>query len=140
MRLLTIGLAIALAAAAGGAAAAQPLPDGSVYGVWWNHHQNVKVETKPCGQHLCGSVVWATPEAVKEARDAGTDPLVGRQLLSGYSRTPSGVWEGQVFVPDLKRTFFSRLQQVGPNELRIGGCILGGLICKYKAWTRTEAP
>lgn len=128
------GLLVAAAASAGGAA--QAPADNAIYGVWWDHHENVKVETRPCGRKVCGSVIWATPQAIKEAAEAGTQPLIGREVLSGYHKTGTGEWEGKVFVPDLKRTFFSRIQQEGPDTLKIGGCILGGLVCKYKVWTR----
>ena len=138
MRAFGSALAIALAAASSAAAAAQPPPEASVYGVWIGKHKNVKVQTKPCGKALCGSVVWATPDALQEARNSGTDNLIGLQLFSGYHRTSDGDWEGKVFVPDLKRTFYSRIKQVGPDQLRISGCILGGLICKYQTWTRTD--
>ena len=133
MRLLTIGLAGLMALAASAAVAQAP---AEPYGVWINHHQTVKVETRSCGDLLCGSVVWATPEAREVAKEYGTDPLIGTQLLSGYRHTRDGTWQGQVFVPDLRRHFFSRIEQVGPDKLKISGCIMGGLLCKSQTWTR----
>ena len=53
-----------------------------------------------------------------------------------YHPTNGGEWEGSVFVPDLKRTFYSRLYRLSDKQIRISGCILGGLICKYQTWTR----
>jgi uncharacterized protein (DUF2147 family) len=41
-----------------------------------------------------------------------------------------------VFVPDMKRKFYSRIEQQGPDKLKISGCILGGLLCKSQYWTR----
>ena len=139
MRGVMRALAICLLGAASVPIGAQAAPAGdAIYGVWWDHHQNVKVETKPCGRHLCGTVVWATPQAIKEAKAVGTDPLIGLQVFSGFHKTGAADWEGKVFVPDLKRTFFSRIQQTGPDTLKIDGCILGGLFCKTKVWTRTQ--
>jgi len=135
VRRTIIGLAAGLAAmAAAGAARAQ---EPSIYGVWINHAKNVKVETKACGQLLCGTIVWASPQALQAAREAGTDSLVGLQLLTGYHQS-GNEWEGRVFVPDLKRTFYSRIYRVASDKIRISGCILGGLICKYQTWTRTD--
>ena len=133
-KIFITGLAMVLAWA-GAAAAAQPAGAPSIYGVWLNHAGNVKVETKPCGQQLCGTIVWASPEALQKARAAGTDQLVGLQLLSGYRQKPNGEWEGKVFVPDLQRTFASRIYRLSADKIRISGCLLG-VICKYQTWTR----
>ena len=78
MRLATtIMLAVLLTVRAAAPAEAQPAAAPSVYGVWWNNHQNVKVQTKPCGALLCGTVVWANAGAVHDAKVKGTDPLLG---------------------------------------------------------------
>jgi uncharacterized protein (DUF2147 family) len=136
MRKFATTLALALAVVGTVAAAAQAPAESPMYGVWLNHKGNVKVETKPCGQYMCGTVVWASPDALKEARDSGTDNLVGLQLMRQYHPTTKGEWEGSVFVPDLKRTFYSRLYRLSDDKIRISGCILGGLLCKYQTWTR----
>lgn len=137
MRVATIGLAMLLAGAAGavGAAAQQP-SERPIYGVWLDHHKAVKVETESCGSSLCGKIVWATPQAREEAKEAGTDSLIGLEVLSDYHQTSAGTWEGRVFVPDMKRKFYSRIEQQGPDKLKISGCILGGLLCKSQYWTR----
>lgn len=136
MRAATIGLGVLLATGAAGLGAAQDTPPAPIYGVWLDHHKAVKVATQACGKALCGKIVWATPQAREEAREAGTDPLIGLEVLSNYHRTGSGTWEGRVFIPDMKRKFYSRIEQEGPDKLKISGCILGGLLCKSQYWTR----
>ena len=136
MRKIAMSLALALMAVGSAVAAAQAPAQSPMYGVWLNHKGNVKVETKPCGQYMCGTVVWASADALKEARDSGTDNLVGLQLMRQYHPSANGEWEGSVFVPDLKRTFYSRLYRLSDDKIRISGCVLGGLICKYQTWTR----
>jgi uncharacterized protein (DUF2147 family) len=131
-----VSATLALVAIGTVAAAAQAPAESPMYGVWLNHAGNVKVETRPCGQFMCGTVVWASAQAQKEARDKGTDNLVGMQLMRQYRPTTKGEWEGSVFVPDLGRTFYSRLYRLSDDKIRISGCILGGLICKYQTWTR----
>jgi uncharacterized protein (DUF2147 family) len=108
----------------------------TVYGVWLNPHKSVEVQTRSCGATLCGSIVWASDEALGDARDAGVDKLMGLQLLSGYRQKGRSLWQGRVYVPDMGRSFFSRIEQVAPDRLKISGCILGGLLCKSQTWTR----
>lgn len=127
-----MAMALLLAASAG---IAQP-PAASPIGVWQNPKGTIRVRTRPCGALLCGNIVWASPKAMADAREAGISSLIGTELLSDYRRTGGGRWTGQVYVPDQGRRFYSTIEQKGPNSLRISGCILGGLLCKRQDWTR----
>lgn len=115
---------------------AQPAPSPSPRTAWINPYNDVKVETGDCGGKLCGWVVWATPEAEAEAREAGTANLVGTQLLYDYHPTGPNAWEGHVFVPDMGRRFYSTITKPDENTLKISGCILGGFICRSQIWHR----
>jgi uncharacterized protein (DUF2147 family) len=110
--------------------------DAAVMGEWINPHGSVRVRTEDCGGKLCGHVVWASSEAIADARDSGTANLIGTQLLSDYRLLPSGRWSGRVFVPDMGRSFSSTIVPLGGTALQISGCILGGLICKSQVWKR----
>lgn len=109
-------------------------------GIWTNPHGSVKVQTGPCAQgnagQLCGWVVWAAPQAEADARDGGGERLLGTELLRGYRAAGRGLYRGEVYVPDMGRTFASTIEQRGANDLKISGCILGGLICKSQDWHR----
>lgn len=131
-------LAVAAAMLAAAPAAAQPAPN--LAGLWQNPHRTVVVRTGNCGaERWCGWVAWASAEAEADAKDGGVDRLVGTELLQGYERDGPGSWTGTVFVPDMNRRFSSRIEAVSANELRIRGCVLGGLFCKTQVWTRVEA-
>lgn len=124
---------LALAALAAAPASADAPPPAAI---WVNPAGSVRVRTGPCGDRLCGWVVAASAQAIADARAGGTAALIGIELLRAYTRTGPTRWQGEVFVPDWNRTFFSRLEQLGPNHLRISGCIFGGLLCKSQTWTR----
>lgn len=106
------------------------------YGRWLNPHGDVEVSVAPCGALLCGTVTWVGGQALADAADAGVSHLVGTQLLQSYRREDAGNWQGQVFVPDMGSTFFSRIHQPDDGHLKISGCILHGLLCKSQIWTR----
>lgn len=111
-----------------------------VIGMWLNAEHTAKVETKACRSSPCAAVVWASSDALQKAKKAGTDPLLGLQLLSNYRQKARGTWEGQVFEPDLNVHLFSRIAPAGPNTMKLSGCVLKGLICKDTIWTRAEPP
>jgi uncharacterized protein (DUF2147 family) len=119
---------IALAAVLSGTAA--PV------GVWQNPRHTIAVKTVACGSMICGTIVAAAPAAVAVAREAGIAQLIGLPLLRNYRRSGERSWHGLVFVPDLDRTFDSRLTILDPAKVRISGCVLGGLLCKSQIWTR----
>lgn len=107
-------------------------------GLWLSPHNNVAVRTGACGERLCGWIVWADAEAQSDARDGGTARLVGTELLEDYLPEGKGNWRGTVFVPDMGRRFSSQISQLSPQQMRVKGCILGGLICKSQIWTRID--
>jgi uncharacterized protein (DUF2147 family) len=113
-----------------------PAATTSIEGIWINPRGTVAVRTAQCGARLCGHIVWASPEAAADARDGGVQRLVGTELLQDYRAIGPGRWSGRVFVPDMGRSFSSTLQQLGPDSLKIQGCVIGGLLCKSQTWHR----
>jgi uncharacterized protein (DUF2147 family) len=111
-----------------------------VIGTWINPRGSVKVQTGRCtgdrAGDLCGWVVWAAPQAQADARDSGVTRLIGTELLRGYRSAGAGRYRGEVYVPDMGRTFYSTIEQRGAGGLKISGCILGGLICRSQNWRR----
>ena len=143
-RLLTLAVAgMALLLPETSPALAAPAAASSPIGTWINPHGTVKVQTGECAADagkpaggLCGWVVWAAPKAEADARDSGVTRLLGTELLRGYRSAGHGVYKGEVYVPDMGRSFLSTIEQRGANDLKISGCILGGLICRSQDWHR----
>jgi uncharacterized protein (DUF2147 family) len=146
-RSLPLAVAIlALLPAVGAAQPAEP-PESSAkpiaaeaIGTWINPRGSVKVRTGACAAeragNLCGWVVGANPQAEADARDSGVTRLIGTELLRGYRPAGPGRYRGEVFVPDMGRTFYSTIEQRSADDLKISGCIFGGLICKSQNWHR----
>lgn len=130
MRALIMALLLLPGSSADAATPATPI------GLWQNPKGTIIVQTRHCGQLLCGNIVWAGPRAIADAREAGVNALVGTELLSDYRPSGAGRWTGRVYVPDQGRRFYSTIELRAPNDLRISGCILGGLICKRQDWIR----
>ena len=130
------GMGTATAAQAG-TVTARPATPG-VLGIWSNPKGTLAVRTSPCadGTTLCGAIVRAGPAAVADAKEAGVAQLVGTQLLQGYRPIGGSSWSGRVFVPDMGRSFSSRLRLTGADELTISGCLIGGMFCRSQAWHR----
>ena len=113
--------------------------DTAIEGRWRNPSESVIITIGPCGQALCGRVHWASEKAVADAREAGTDPLIGAELLSEIVPKTEGRWKARLFVPDLRKTSRADLRLIGLGQLKVTGCAVGGLICTSQIWTRTIA-
>lgn len=133
---LLAALAAATLSLVSGPGQATPVASGEEIGTWVNPHGSVKVQTGRCGDKLCGWVVWANQEATADAAEGGVSQIVGTTLLRNYVSTRPGNWVGEVFVPDMGHTYYSTLSQLDANQLKISGCVLGGLICKSQVWHR----
>lgn len=135
-RLVSIVAAIVMMTGAVADAAAAGRAD-AVIGRWANPKGTLAVQTGPCPDgSLCGQIVWASPQAQADARDAGVPGLVGTQLLQGYRPEGRGSWAGRVYVPDMGRSFSSRIRQTSAGTLSISGCLVGGFLCKSQVWHR----
>ncbi len=125
------------ALAAGMAMPLHAAEDRSI-GIWRNPQNSVHVRSAPCGDSMCGTVVWANDKAKADARRGGTDTLVGLELFRNFRKDKTGNWRGKVFVPDINKTFSGSIQVIDPNTLKGSGCLIGRVGCKSQTWTRIE--
>ena len=92
----------------------------------------------PCGDALCGKVVWASARGKREAAK-GASNVVGTTVLTGV-RTRDGRWTGTLFIPDDDIHVAAQLQLAGNRQLKLTGCAFAGLFCRSQMWTRTDGP
>ena len=127
------GLAM-LAVPMGGANAAGNGAAQLVSSEWRNPGNSVHIRITPCGERVCGTVIWASDKAKADARKGGTTKLVGANLFREFREVAPGKYKGRVFVPDMNRTFSGQMRIEGDSMIG-KGCVLG-FICKSQTWTR----
>ncbi len=132
-QILLAAVAVILGTAQGAGAQGEAL-----FGVWRNPKNSVHVELRPCGEAACGYVVWASEKAQRDAREGGTENLIGLQIFREMEATGAGDWRGKVFVPDLNRTVSGRAEPLEDGRLLAKGCLVPRLLCKSQVWTRTD--
>lgn len=117
-------------------AATPALGAPGLQGKWTNPSRSITVKIGPCGPSACGRVIAASAKARADAAEAGTDPLVGVEILSGIAQAGNGRWRADIFVPDQNIRAAGDITMTGPNSMSVRGCVAGGLICKEQLWTR----
>ena len=105
-------------------------------GSWTNPTRSVTVRIGPCGRAICGRVTAASASAREAAAKAGTNRLVGTELISDIQQTGRDGWRAQIFVPDRNVRSSGEISLEGPNHMSVRGCVIGGLVCKAQRWTR----
>lgn len=121
------------------AALAAPTPAASIEGQWMHPEKTVMIRVEPCGEAMCGTVIWATQSAQRDAR-GGVDRLLGARLLTGFQRNTKGVWKGKIFVPDYGIHVSGKIQPMDGDRLKVSGCAFGGILCRAQVWTRSDEP
>jgi uncharacterized protein (DUF2147 family) len=135
---LALGACTAVALLSAPLSAAAP----AVEGLWLTDDGKGVVEIAACGQRLCGRIarvletgpdVPSTDVNNPDSRQRGR-PLVGLQVLSGFSGGPTR-WEGgQAYDPKNGSSYKSSLRLNADGSLRVTGCVL--IVCRSKRWTR----
>ena len=120
------------------ALAAQAAPQASIEGQWRSPGGNSIIGVAPCGSSLCGTVIWASARAKRDARKA-TDRLIGTQIFSGLQQKGDG-WQGRLFIPDKNMRVTAKIRLIGEGQLKVAGCALGKSLCKSTVWTRADGP
>lgn len=123
------------------ATAAPPQGTAGWSGVWRNPSNSVRIRAQPCSRGrdagMCGTVIWASPKAKADVAARG-GTLIGQQLFRDFYREDDNLWRGQVYVPDIDKTFSGTLTLRGRNTLVGEGCLFAGLGCRSQTWTRVK--
>jgi uncharacterized protein (DUF2147 family) len=115
--------------AAGEAAATSPV------GEWWTPGFGARVRIEPCGDALCGRIVWVWDEAAAAADKA---PLVGREVVARMRPQGGLRWaEGRLHDPEAGRDYSGSLHLASPGRLVLEGCVL--VVCRQQVWRRVDS-
>lgn len=119
-------------------AAAQQAPHAPIEGLWKNPIGSAIIAVAPCGNALCGKVVWTSARGRREVART-TSHVVGTTVLTEVKPKGNG-WTGKLFIPDDNIHVSAKLQLLDGRNLRLTGCAIVGLICRSQIWTRTNEP
>ncbi len=114
----------------------QAAPAQSIDGRWINPDKSVIIQIAPCGEARCGTVEWASAAAQADAHK-NAPKLIGASLLTDLEPKTATQWRGRLFVPDRNIRAAAKINVVGPDQIKVAGCALGGLLCDSQLWNRT---
>lgn len=131
--------------AATAANAQNPTPAG----LWLHANGRIQLEIAPCGDLLCGKLVWfrwpndaqglplvdlKNPDPALRAR-----PLLGLTVLSGLRPTDEGTWEdGKIYNPDDGKSYQALMSLDDNGTMRVRAYVVLPLLGKTLIWTRVR--
>ena len=120
---------------------------GGVGGLWLDRDGKAGIEVAPCGQELCGNIVWLkdpldprgkpwtdmlNPDTKKRSR-----PVCGMQIIWGLKSGANGVWrDGYVYDPEEGKTFNVELSLADQSTLKVFGYAGVKLLSETMEWKR----
>ncbi|MCF8468985.1 MAG: DUF2147 domain-containing protein [Sneathiella sp.] len=121
----------------------------SPVGVWLHENKRIKLEIKPCGENLCGKLVWfrwpndaeGLPLVDLKNPDPAlrTRPLLGLTVLSGLHRADDGTWkDGEIYNPDDGKEYRVKLSVQEDGNLRARVYVFLSFFGETQIWTRAE--
>jgi uncharacterized protein (DUF2147 family) len=129
--------------------AANPAQSG-VQGVWIDAKGEGAVEIGPCGEKLCGRIVW-----VKDPNDKAGKPLVdlfnpepskkkrpicGLPIIGDLKRQPDGSWDaGWIYDPNEGKSYDLEVTAKGADHIQIKGYMGMKFLSETFTWTRAPA-
>jgi uncharacterized protein (DUF2147 family) len=88
---------------------------------------------------LAASVTAAGADPVEGIWQTQPDdsPNIGRQIIIDMVPQGDGNYEGEVWRPSNDKIYIGNMTLNG-DQLRLRGCVLGGIICSGQDWVRVQ--
>ena len=114
-------------------------------GVWLTAVGDAKVRVSPCGDSLCGVIVWlknpidsATGKPQVDDKNANKSlakrPIIGLNIFSAM-RPAGHKWSGKIYNADDGKTYSSELHLADARKLEVRGCVMS-FLCGGETWTK----
>ena len=127
------------------AAAVSPTPAG----VWLHANKRIQIEIAPCGDLLCGRLVWfqwpndaqglPLVDLKNEDPSLRKRPLLGLTILSSLRHTGENTWEGgKIYNPDDGADYNALMSIQKDGTLRVRAYVLHPILGKTLIWTRVR--
>ena len=99
-----------------------------ILGTWLRDNGAVQVKFEPCGDAICGNIVWVKPGSDSKAK-------IGQRLFFDMRPNGANSWTGKAASPDSGSVYSGKMSIEG-SGLNTSGCMVGSLICKSANWKK----
>jgi uncharacterized protein (DUF2147 family) len=66
-------------------------------------------------------------------------PMMGLQILTLWQGKEAHIFDGEIYNPEDGKTYSGFVEMIGPDTLRLNGCVLFNVVCRGEDWTRVPS-
>ena len=99
-----------------------------ILGTWLRDNGAMQVKFEPCGDAICGNIVWLKPGSDMKAK-------IGQRLFYDMRSSGANSWTGKAANPN-NGSIYSGNMSIEGSSLSTSGCMIGGLVCKTANWRK----
>lgn len=136
-------------------------PTSPIEGVWLTAAKS-ELTVAACPDGFCGSITKiVVPDDLYKQNKAAIDsmggadratdvmnkdptlrsrPILGLQILTVHPGNKPQIFDGTIYNPEDGNTYSGYIEVLGPDKIRLNGCILYNIVCKGEEWTRVPEP
>ena len=132
-----LGVAAALFSASQAFAAAE-----DAIGRWRDTETGAICDISSCGGGICIRVVRPAKEFEKDSNNPNpalrNRSMAGVTIMTGAAKSGADRWTGKLYNGEDGGTYTGSIIVESRDELKLQGCVLGGIICKSRVWHRAN--
>ena len=155
---LWLGLSLTLAAQAQEAAVVDPARVlDPIEGIWQTVELS-EITISMCPEGFCGvlskivvpreglseeeyaAAMAMPPESFADVRNPDpalqSRPMLGLQILTLLPSVKPNVYDGEIYNPEDGNIYSGYVEMLGPDNIRLNGCVLYNIICQRQDWVR----
>ncbi len=135
------GIAAALAFSAAGTANVHAAAEDAV-GTWKDTETGAICSIYSCNGGVCIKVVTPSKEFATDKNNP--DPalkgrsMAGVVIMSGAAKDGADRWKGKLYNGEDGSVYTGWIIVNSKDEVKLEGCVLGGIICKSRIWRRSQ--
>ena len=145
--LLSLSVAVSETMAQTGSIKRPDSAQSSPVGVWFDDTGQGAIEIAPCGEMLCGRIVWLKEPLTKDGQPL-TDalnpdpnrrdrPICGLQIIGDLKRQPNGSWDkGWIYDPKEGKSYDVEIRLRDPDHLQVKGYLGVKFLSETFIWQR----
>lgn len=88
------------------------------------------VQMTQCGTAICGTIERTFKDGAEYASEN-----IGKKIVIDMKPDGAGKYAGQVWRPSNNKIYLGKMTVEG-DQLKLSGCVAGGLFCSKQDWTR----
>ncbi len=116
------------------------LKDKDIVGVWRDPGSGSHIRIYNCGKSACAEVVQVEDNSRKDIYNPNPTlrnrPVVGVVIMNGGTKVGPFQWKGSLYNTRDGGAYIGTLTLISEKELKLQGCVLGGLICAGPTWEK----